>query len=248
MTEIRTTSSTGAEKGVKPERYDLIPVDALAAVARLYGAGAKKYAEHNWRAGYEFSKSYAALQRHANQFWNGEDVDPEMGESHLAAVIFHAMTLLTFQQEHPEFDDRYSSKSVSSDRSGLLDILKPKATSDDIFEFNKKTFEEVLLNAPQKHQVLSSEGCTITLIDILDLAVVLTNNTESAAVEAIDYIRGAIKRLPRMGRKFCRIQLCSGVGSVDLVLFIKRALEALTEEEKSKVMFATTRFEEGIKL
>lgn len=150
MTEVRTTSSTGAEKGVKPERYDLIPVDALAAVARLYGQGAKKYAEHNWRAGYEYSKSYAAMQRHANQFWNGEDVDPEMGESHLAAVIFHAMTLLTFQQEHPEFDDRYNSKNVSSDRSGLLDMLKPEATSEefltpygkDNLEVNTKAFKD----------------------------------------------------------------------------------------------------------
>lgn len=134
MTEIRTTSSTGAEKGIKPERYDLIPVEALAAVARLYGAGAKKYAAHNWRKGYEYSKSYAAMQRHANQFWNGEDVDEEMGESHLAAVIFHAMTLLTFQKEHPEFDDRFSSmirEAQSDDRSGLINILKPEATTEE---------------------------------------------------------------------------------------------------------------------
>ncbi len=107
MTEVRTTSSTGGEKGMKPERYDLIPVEALASVARLYGEGAKKYSEHNWRKGYEWSKSYAALHRHLAEFWKGVDIDPETGEPHLAAVVFHAFTLLTFMSEHPNFDDRY---------------------------------------------------------------------------------------------------------------------------------------------
>ena len=111
MTEVRTTSSTGGEKGMKPERYDLIPVEALASVARLYGEGTKKYSEHNWRKGYEWSKSYAALNRHLAEFWKGVDIDPETGQPHLAAVVFHAFTLLTFMEEQPEFDDRYSTIS-----------------------------------------------------------------------------------------------------------------------------------------
>ncbi|MDQ8040641.1 DUF5664 domain-containing protein [Cellulosimicrobium sp. XJ-DQ-B-000] len=104
--EVRTVSSTGAAKGVKPERYDLLPVEALATVARHYGVGAAKYAAHNWRGGYEWSKSYAALQRHANAFWSGEDIDAETGSPHMAAVAFHALTLLTFMVEQPGFDDR----------------------------------------------------------------------------------------------------------------------------------------------
>lgn len=109
--EVRSRSSTGGEKGTKPERYDLIPVEALATVARLYGRGAEKYAEHNWRRGYEWSKSYAAMQRHANAFWNGEDIDPEMQLPHLSSVIFHALTLITFMEEQPAFDDRYSKEN-----------------------------------------------------------------------------------------------------------------------------------------
>lgn len=109
--EIRTTSSTGAEKGMKPERYDLIPVEAMAIVARLYGKGAEKYAAHNWRKGYEWSKSYSAMQRHGTQFWGGEDIDEEMGLPHLAGVVFHALSLMTFMIEHPEFDDRYKAET-----------------------------------------------------------------------------------------------------------------------------------------
>lgn len=107
--EIRTTSSTGGEKGTKLERFDLIPVGALSTVAHLYGKGAAKYSENNWRKGYEWSKSYSALQRHANAFWNGEDLDPEMQLPHMASVIFHALALITFMQEQPGFDDRFKS-------------------------------------------------------------------------------------------------------------------------------------------
>jgi hypothetical protein len=117
MTEVRTTSSTGGEKGTKPERYDLIPVEALSTVARLYGEGAKKYSEHNWRKGYEWSKSYSALNRHLNEFWKGVDLDPETGEPHLAAVIFHALALITFMQEQPGFDDRYKPQTIEQRHS-----------------------------------------------------------------------------------------------------------------------------------
>lgn len=107
--EVRSVSATGAEKGTKPERFDLLPTEALALVARHYGAGAAKYSAHNWRKGYEWSKSYAALQRHANAFWGGEDIDAETGSPHMAGVAFHALSLLTFMLEHPEMDDRFST-------------------------------------------------------------------------------------------------------------------------------------------
>lgn len=106
MTEVRVTSSTGGEKGSKLERYDLIPVGPLAHVARVYGAGARKYADRNWELGYDWSLSYAAMQRHANQFWGGEWADAETGCPHLASVIFHALALMEFHETHPEFDDR----------------------------------------------------------------------------------------------------------------------------------------------
>lgn len=107
MAEVRSVSATGGEKGTKDERFDLIPPEALAKVARHFGVGARKYAAHNWRRGYEWSKSYAALQRHATQFWAGEDVDAETGSPHMAAVAFHALALLVFMDEQRVFDDRY---------------------------------------------------------------------------------------------------------------------------------------------
>lgn len=104
--ETRTVSSTGAVKGVKLARFDLLPPAAMYALAEHYGKGAEKYGDSNWEKGYEWSKSYQALQRHAWKFWSGEDIDPETGTHHMAAVAFHALALLEYHQTHPEFDDR----------------------------------------------------------------------------------------------------------------------------------------------
>lgn len=107
MTETRKTSSTGGEKGQKDEAYALIPVGPLAEVARVYGFGAEKYSDHNWRKGYPYSWSYSALQRHINAFWSGEDTDPESGRSHLAHAAFHLFSLMEFVNEELGEDDRY---------------------------------------------------------------------------------------------------------------------------------------------
>lgn len=69
---------------------------------------------NQWRKGYEWSKSYAALQRHLTAWWDGEDIDAETGSSHLAAVAWHSFTLLTFIEEHPDFDDRFSTERRSA--------------------------------------------------------------------------------------------------------------------------------------
>lgn len=106
-TEERVTSSTGGQKGRKPAQYGLIPPDALRQVAELYGKGAAKYAPYNWRKGYPWSLSFDAMQRHAWQFWDGEEYDSETGCAHLASVAFHALTLLTFMEEQREHDDRF---------------------------------------------------------------------------------------------------------------------------------------------
>lgn len=135
MSEVRSMSSTGGQKGVKLERHDLIPVESLADLARHFGRGAQKYAAHQWRNGYEWSKGHNALMRHQTAWWNGEDYDvcppdgngcsfvthegkdyePQepntcynhIGSHHLDAVMWHSFVLKEFTRTHPEHDDRY---------------------------------------------------------------------------------------------------------------------------------------------
>ena len=105
--ETRTTSSTGGQKGVKAQRHSLLPKQGLDAIAEVFNFGASKYAAHNWRRGYEWSKSYDALIRHLTAFWDGETNDPESGLPHLAHAGFHVLVLLTYMDEQPGFDDRW---------------------------------------------------------------------------------------------------------------------------------------------
>lgn len=107
--EVRTVSATGGEKGVKMERYDLIPVEPLRLLAHHYGVGATKYEDDNWRRGYEWRKSFGALMRHLEAFRGGEDIDEETGSPHIIAVAWHAFTLSEFMRIHPDYDDRIKS-------------------------------------------------------------------------------------------------------------------------------------------
>jgi hypothetical protein len=117
----RPVSPTGGEKETKLERHDLIPPEALKALAEHYGRNCRenggKYDDRNWERGYPWSLSYAALQRHLRAFWSGEDQDLDSlteGQRagamrpayHLDAVLWHAAALRTFQERFPEFDDR----------------------------------------------------------------------------------------------------------------------------------------------
>lgn len=105
--EIRITDpSTGASKGSKLARFDLIPWDILYEDAELYGKGCAKYAARNWEGGYAWSLSIAALGRHLSQWLSGEDYDEETGLSHLIAVRWHAGALRWFQKHGKGTDDR----------------------------------------------------------------------------------------------------------------------------------------------
>lgn len=131
--EVRVVSETGGEKGQKLARFDLIPVGPLTALAEQFGAGAAKYADRNWEKGYPWSLNYAALLRHLTAFWGGEELDPETGTPHLAAVEWHAMVLLEFTRTHREFDDRPGSVSG-------LSALKQAAAGINIYTAPKGTY------------------------------------------------------------------------------------------------------------
>ena len=74
-----TDPVTGGAKGSKPQRYDLIPPEALDALATVYGIGCQKYSDRNWERGYAYGLSFAAMMRHAGAWWRGEEIDKERG-------------------------------------------------------------------------------------------------------------------------------------------------------------------------
>ena len=103
-----TNAATGGQKGVKLERFDLIPAEPLEELARVYGRGAKKYQDDNWRKGYSWKLSFGAMMRHAWAFWRGESHD-ELGNHHLACAAWHCFTLMWYEQNRKSLDDRPKS-------------------------------------------------------------------------------------------------------------------------------------------
>ncbi|KQP62944.1 dATP/dGTP diphosphohydrolase domain-containing protein [Nocardioides sp. Leaf285] len=110
--EVRITSATGGQKGQKEAAFDLIPAGVLRELAVLFGRGNLKYppgpdGTPNWKAGYPWSLTKAALDRHINTFWSREeDYDAEMGVKHVVNAIWHLIVLAWFMENRPEFDDR----------------------------------------------------------------------------------------------------------------------------------------------
>lgn len=114
--EVRVTDpTTGGEKGSKLARFDLIPSQALWGLAEVYGRGAKKYADRNWERGYAWGLSMAALERHYNQWKQGESIDGETGAHHLLQVAWHAFTLYMFQMFGRGTDDRSTFREKLAD-------------------------------------------------------------------------------------------------------------------------------------
>lgn len=88
--------------------FDLIPPELLFSIADILKFGASKYAPRNWEAGMDWSRVFAALQRHMWAWWGGEDLDPETGKSHLWHAGCCIAFLIAYEQRKIGKDDRPS--------------------------------------------------------------------------------------------------------------------------------------------
>lgn len=81
------------------------PVMAEVGVAMLEGA--LKYGRHNYRAvGVRASVYYDATLRHLMSWWEGEDIDPESGMSHITKAITSLVVLRDSMIQGNWEDDR----------------------------------------------------------------------------------------------------------------------------------------------
>lgn len=87
---------TGIKESKGKVRWSLIPMKALEPVARVLEFGAKtKYAMDNWKAVPHKGPYMDAIMRHwVKYFIEGEETDPDTGESHLANLCCDVLFLL----------------------------------------------------------------------------------------------------------------------------------------------------------
>lgn len=89
-------------------RWDLLPWDGCSAIVDVLTFGAQKYTDRSWETGINYTRVYAALQRHMIAwFQEGEDNDPESGLPHLAHAACCLLFLLSFSvRGRTDLDDR----------------------------------------------------------------------------------------------------------------------------------------------
>lgn len=83
----------GSKNDDEKLRYDLIPPEALRALATVLTFGAGKYKPRNWEEGIPSDRLFAARQRHEWAVRNGEYSDQESNLPHL----WHAFCNLAMQ-------------------------------------------------------------------------------------------------------------------------------------------------------
>ena len=75
--------------------WELLPLEDVEDIVRVYTAGAKKYGENKWQDLPDGIRRYkAALLRHLVEFDKGNEIDKETGCLHLAQVAWNAIAML----------------------------------------------------------------------------------------------------------------------------------------------------------
>jgi len=89
-------------------RTDLLPPHALLDIAEIFTLGAIKYNDYNYRdgKGLDWSRVYAALQRHLLEWYKGENIDNESGRKILAHVGCCILMLMDLEYHGKGKDDR----------------------------------------------------------------------------------------------------------------------------------------------
>lgn len=105
--------------GARKVPLHLVPPAAKHYLAEALADGAKKYGPYNWRdASISISVYKAAMERHMDAFWDGEDCAADSGVHHVAhamaccALILDAMSVGKLHDDRPT---RGASASLQGD-------------------------------------------------------------------------------------------------------------------------------------
>ncbi len=90
------------------EKVDLtyLPFRPLLEICRSFMFGAKKYDRDNWRKGMEHNRLWSACVGHMFSYNEGEDMDEETRNVHLANAGCMLLALMELRHTHPELDHR----------------------------------------------------------------------------------------------------------------------------------------------
>lgn len=113
----------------KKLRWDLLPLEEIEDIVKVYTAGSIKYGDNNWQNldnGYQRYK--AAMLRHLLEYEKGNTVDEDTGCYHLAQVAWNAIAMLwiskhTFRKATVEDLSKALDERIEEKINSCNDIL-----------------------------------------------------------------------------------------------------------------------------
>lgn len=108
----------------KPRYYCNVPANVIRETSVGMLEGGMKYGRHNYRvAGVLASVYYDATIGHINDWWEGQDIDPDSGLHHITKAIASLIVLRDAQMNNMEKDDRPPKSDVEGDKKRLQVIV-----------------------------------------------------------------------------------------------------------------------------
>jgi len=88
-------------------RHDLIPLNPIEELAKVYSYGTRKYDADNWLKGLKWRENVIGpMLRHMWKWIRGEKIDDESGCHHLAMVVWQCFCLMEYERCSIGSDDR----------------------------------------------------------------------------------------------------------------------------------------------
>lgn len=120
-------TTVGLKSDTGKVQWSLLPYDSIDELAKVFTAGATKYAARNWENGLKYSRVFDAMMRHASRWWQGQTLNhDDFGLHELAHVMWNACVLLHYElnaDKYADFDDRpviVESEQLIKDIAGII--------------------------------------------------------------------------------------------------------------------------------
>lgn len=128
--------------GIKKAPLSTVPCRVMAEIGVAMMEGARKYGRHNYRtAGVRASVYFDATMRHLMSWWEGQDIDPASGLSHIIKALASLTVLRDSMTQGMLNDDRPppSRDGWEAELQGMVDKIfdmypesKPAITKKDV--------------------------------------------------------------------------------------------------------------------
>ena len=153
---------TGTKNDAEKIQLDLIPPVVIEALGKVLTQGAATYGSYNWQKGLNYSRVYAATQRHLNKFWSGkEDIDPDSHFPHLWHVLCNVAFLIYYEanpSQYQKFNDQPNNQAeFYKKQANFIENIETLVQDNPKF-FNAKLADSCLEKATKKLQTLVKDS------------------------------------------------------------------------------------------